>query len=242
MSENGEGGRAGLGGGRLSRWSRLKRQGGDGGVDDTRPAAPAAAVEAAYAVPDPNTLPGGAAVRRRQAPTLPSLVGEDDGPAPAQAITADPDEVRELTPEEAAVVAELPPIETLTKESDFTPFLADKVPEFIRRRALSVLWRSDPLFGHLDGLNDYDLNYRVIDTVIDIAKDTIYRVGKGHRTDEEEAEDAENAAKNADQVVAQEAVEPKGSNMAATSVESSPSTDADDADVGDPTPKSDDAG
>jgi hypothetical protein len=223
MSETG-------GEGRLSRWSRLKRQGGN----DTRPEAPAAAVEAAYAVPDPNTLPGGAAIRRRQAPTLPSLVGEDDGPAPAQPIPVDPDEARELTPEEAAVVAELPPIETLTKESDFTPFLADKVPDFIRRRALSVLWRSDPLFGHLDGLNDYDLNYRVIDTVIDIAKDTIYRVGKGHRTDEEEAAD------RAEEAAAQKAVEAKDADTAAVP-ESPPSSDAETADDAEPAPKTDDA-
>lgn len=183
MSDADDAGRPTLREGRLSRWSRLKRQGGDGG---DAPEAPAPA-ETAYAIPDPNALPGGAAIRRHRAPVMPSLVGDDDGPAPVVPVAAiEPEEARELTPEEAAVVAELPPIESLTKDSDFTPFLADKVPDFIRRRALSVLWRSDPVFGHLDGLNDYDLNYRVIDTLIDVAKDTIYRVGKGHGADEDE--------------------------------------------------------
>jgi hypothetical protein len=183
--------------GRLRRWSRLKRSGED--AEATAPA-PETAVETAYAVPDPNALPGGAAARRRShVPAMPALAGEeDDDTGETGAVAAQPEtdaeapadeEIPELTEEEAAIVAELPPIESLSKDSDFTPFLADKVPEFIRRRALSVLWRSDPVLANLDGLNDYDENFRIIDTLIDAAQDTIYRVGKGHKTEDEE-EDA----------------------------------------------------
>jgi len=183
--------------GRFRRWSRLKQQGDTDAVAPTSPAAETA-VETAYAAPDPHALPGGAAIRRGSlVPSMPALAGEDEDEIGAAAVDEpgpDDDDIRELTEEAAAVVAELPPIESLTKDSDFTPFLADKVPEFIRRRALSVLWRSDPVLANLDGLNDYDENFRIIDTLIDAAKDTIYRVGKGHNKDDEPDEDEAVAA------------------------------------------------
>ena len=181
--------------GRLKRWSRLKRSGAE--EAPTAPAEPAE--DDGYAAPDPHALPGGAAARRGAVvPPMASLVRDE---AEAEVETGavieppdaapDPDEMPELTPEEEAVVRDLPPIDSLTKESDFTPFLADKVPEFIRRRALAVLWRSDPVLANLDGLNDYDLNYRLIDTLIDAAKDTAYRVGKGFARDDDEEADGE---------------------------------------------------
>ena len=96
-------------------------------------------------------------------------------------------EERPLTDEEMAIVSELPSLDSLTKESDFTPFLAEKVPGFIRRRALSILWRSNPIFAHLDGLNDYDEDFNVIDKLIDALTDSIYRVGKGMGSGEDQA-------------------------------------------------------
>lgn len=59
-----------------------------------------------------------------------------------------------------ATVADLPDIETLTYESDFTAFLREGVPEELRRLALRKLWRSDPVLANVDGLNDYDLDYK----------------------------------------------------------------------------------
>jgi len=182
--------------GRLKRWSRLKRS----GAEET-PVAPAEPTEDdGYAAPDPHALPGGAAARRgATVPAMASLVRDEAeteaavGGEPSEAESG-PEAMPELTPEEEAVVRDLPPIDSLTKDSDFTPFLADKVPEFIRRRALAVLWRSDPVLANLDGLNDYDLNYRLIDTVIDAAKDTAYRVGKGFARDDDEETDGEAAS------------------------------------------------
>ena len=60
----------------------------------------------------------------------------------------------------------LPPVEELNAESDYTVFLTDKVPEAIRRAALRKLWTSDPVLANLDGLNNYDEDYNVIDTPI----------------------------------------------------------------------------
>lgn len=51
---------------------------------------------------------------------------------------------------------ELPDIETLDKDSDFSPFMDARVPEELQRLALRKLWASDPVYANLDGLNDYD--------------------------------------------------------------------------------------
>ncbi len=82
--------------------------------------------------------------------------------------------------------ADLPDIDSLDASSDFTVFLKDGVPDALRRRALRKLWRLDPVFGHLDRLNDYDLDYTNAGTVVEGMK-TIYQVGKGMVLGEEEA-------------------------------------------------------
>jgi hypothetical protein len=51
---------------------------------------------------------------------------------------------------------DLPDIESLTGESDFTAFMKEGVPEDLKNLALRKLWRSDPVYANLDGLNDYD--------------------------------------------------------------------------------------
>jgi len=79
----------------------------------------------------------------------------------------------------------LPPIEELTAESDYTVFLNAKVPEALRRAALRKLWTSDPVLANLDGLNDYDHDYNVIDTVISAAQ-SAYRAGRGYVEEVEE--------------------------------------------------------
>jgi len=87
------------------------------------------------------------------------------------------------------VVAALPPIGGLTAESDFTPFLDRAVPAELRKLALRKLWLSDPVFGHLDGLNDYDDDFRTLG--VGKLVRTAYQVGKGMVTRAEQA--AENA-------------------------------------------------
>ncbi|MDX1576289.1 MAG: DUF3306 domain-containing protein, partial [Kiloniellales bacterium] len=84
--------------------------------------------------------------------------------------------------EEAAgdpeVIAKLPDIESLDETSDFAPFMAEGVPEILRRRALRKLWRLNPVFANLDGLNDYDEDFTDAATVLSELK-TAYKVGKG---------------------------------------------------------------
>jgi hypothetical protein len=57
--------------------------------------------------------------------------------------------------EQQAALEDLPPIDELTAESDFTPFLRAGVPEELKRQALRKLWRTDPVFANLDGLVEY---------------------------------------------------------------------------------------
>jgi hypothetical protein len=59
---------------------------------------------------------------------------------------------------EAPVVApeDLPDIDSLDAESDFSVFMREGVPEELKNLALRKLWRSDPVYANLDGLNDYD--------------------------------------------------------------------------------------
>lgn len=59
-------------------------------------------------------------------------------------------------------IEDLPDIDTLTYNSDFTVFLQEGVPDALRRLALARLWRTDPILANLDGLNDYDEDYRIV--------------------------------------------------------------------------------
>ncbi|MGH6728371.1 MAG: DUF3306 domain-containing protein [Pseudolabrys sp.] len=90
-----------------------------------------------------------------------------------------------LQPAEAETVPVLPPIESLTFESDFTPFLAKGVSAAITRAALRKLWVSDPVLANLDGLNDYDEDYHLVDSTITVAQ-TNYKAGKGYLDDIED--------------------------------------------------------
>lgn len=108
-----------------------------------------------------------------------------EAPEPVQDVESD----RPLTPEE---VEDLPDPDTLGPGSDFKAFLREGVPEELKRRALRRLWRSNPVFGILDGLNDYDLDYTDAATVVANLQ-TVFKVGKGVVLPEEEPKDEEAA-------------------------------------------------
>jgi hypothetical protein len=91
----------------------------------------------------------------------------------------------------------LPDPETLTAESDFSPFLREGVPEDLQRVALRRLWRLDPVLANLDGLVDYGEDFTDAATVVQ-GMQSVYQVGRGMATafekPEEEAEAADAAA------------------------------------------------
>ncbi len=57
-----------------------------------------------------------------------------------------------------AAAPELPPIESLGENSDYSAFLAADVPADLQRKALRKLFQS-PKFNVRDGLDDYDLDF-----------------------------------------------------------------------------------
>lgn len=81
--------------------------------------------------------------------------------------------------------AEAVDLETLTYDSDFTVFMKRGVPEALKNAALRKLWRSNPILAAVDGLNDYDLDYRTIDTVLTNFQ-SAWKVGKGYSDKAEE--------------------------------------------------------
>lgn len=108
--------------------------------------------------------------------------GESE-PMPAAPPTGDPEPAE---PTQSEIVEQLPDIESLDEQSDFTVFLKDGVPEELRKRALRRLWRLNPVFANLDGLNDYDEDFTDAAAVVEGIK-TFYQVGKGMVTPEEPA-------------------------------------------------------
>ena len=84
--------------------------------------------------------------------------------------------------------ADLPDIEGLDADSDYSVFMKEGVPEELKRLALRKLWMSNPIFSSLDGLNDYDEDYSLIGMVAEKVK-TAYQVGRGYAEEVEELVD-----------------------------------------------------
>ncbi|MEM9844968.1 MAG: DUF3306 domain-containing protein, partial [Pseudomonadota bacterium] len=95
-----------------------------------------------------------------------------------------------------AILAELdlPEPESLQEGDDFSAFMAQAVPDRIRRRALRVLWRANPVLANLDELLEYGEDYTDAATVVENLQ-TAYQVGRGMLEHVEkmarQAEDAE---------------------------------------------------
>ena len=79
-----------------------------------------------------------------------------EGSDAAPPLAVPPESIAQPVP---AVTAEpLPPIESLTPESDFTGFMKPEVDEALKRRALRTLFQ-DPHFNVMDGLDIYVGDY-----------------------------------------------------------------------------------
>lgn len=72
---------------------------------------------------------------------------------------------------------DLPPIDSLGRESDFSPFLKDGIPEDLRRAALSRLWASDPLFSRPE-IHDLHMEDYSQPLAPDLVR-TAWRFGRG---------------------------------------------------------------
>lgn len=73
---------------------------------------------------------------------------------------------------------ELPDIESLDANSDFTVFMRPGVPEHLRTLALRKMWRTDPIFSKLDGLVEYGEDYTIQSWPTGAIR-TAYQIGRG---------------------------------------------------------------
>jgi hypothetical protein len=73
---------------------------------------------------------------------------------------------------------DLPDIESLAADSDFSVFMRPGVPAHLRTQALRKLWRSDPIFSQLDGLVEYGEDYTLPSWPKGTIK-TAYQIGRG---------------------------------------------------------------
>ena len=116
----------------LSRWSRRKRE----------------VVEA------PEPPPAEISVAEAAPPGSPAKAGPDAPAAPSAERAACP------IPEIPAVdPASLPPVESLTVESDFSAFLKPGVPSLLRNAALRRMWSLDPAIRDYVGPLDYQWDF-----------------------------------------------------------------------------------
>jgi len=83
----------------------------------------------------------------------------------------------------APVTEALPPVETLTIDSDFAAFLSPKVDEAVKRAALRKLF-SDPRFNVMDGLDVYIDDYTKSDP---LPEDVLAKLADVYKTLTEDA-------------------------------------------------------
>jgi hypothetical protein len=82
----------------------------------------------------------------------------------------------------APAAVELPPVESLTFDSDFTAFLRPEVDDVVKRAALKQLFR-DPRFNVMDGLDIYIDDYTKADPIpSDVLADLLQRFGGAPET------------------------------------------------------------
>lgn len=108
-----------------------------------------------------------------------------EAPVRGRMITSPPggaktaNDARNAAQEETEVEdADLPDVEAMGADSDFTPFLKKGVSEQLQRKALRKLWLSDPVLANVDGLLDYGDDFTDAAMVIENMK-TVYTVGRG---------------------------------------------------------------
>ena len=122
--------------------------------------------------------------------------GEAPG-EPAPVVTPSPS-VTAQQPQGAALSGTpqpLPPVETLTPESDFTPFMKPEVDADVKRAALRTLFR-DPRYNVMDGLDVYIDDYSKPDPIPQEwlgQLNQLAHLGDVHAREAEKAARAENA-------------------------------------------------
>jgi hypothetical protein len=105
-----------------------------------------------------------AAVVARPAVPAPVEPAPPEAPAPSVGPDGTPDAVSTgFAAPEPFDPADLPPVESLTADSDFTAFLRAEVPAALRRAALRRAWSLDPVIRDFVGPADYAWDFNAAD-------------------------------------------------------------------------------
>lgn len=96
----------------------------------------------------------------------------------AQALAEEHAALEDKTDDELLAELNLPDPDTLKMGDDFSAFMSQAVPDRLRRRALRVLWRSNPVLANVDMLVDYGEDFTDKAMVVENMQ-TAYQVGKG---------------------------------------------------------------
>lgn len=129
--------------------------------------------------------------RRKLEKTAPAP-NPDASPEPAAALPAQQNAESVALPPEP-----LPPVESLTPESDFKPFMRPDVEPGLKQAALKQLFR-DPHFNVMDGLDTYIDDYSIADPIPDAMMKNLYQAREHLFSPEEKAAaDAADAAAEA---------------------------------------------
>lgn len=130
----------------------------------------------------------------RGRPASEGLSGAPDAPAGDEQSDAhlhDPDPAaddEERLAEENQARAEAIDLESLDFSSDYSAFLKKGVSRELKRQALRKLWTSDPVLACVDGLNDYDEDFRKVEVLGESFRSS-WQVGRGFGWMDEKAED-----------------------------------------------------
>lgn len=96
----------------------------------------------------------------------------------AEALAAEHEALDEKSDEELLAHFNLPNPDTLKIGDDFSAFMSKAIPDRLRRRALRILWRTNPVLANVDMLVDYGEDFTDKATVVENMQ-TAYQVGKG---------------------------------------------------------------
>jgi hypothetical protein len=142
----------------LRRWSARKREATHAALARAVPVSRVSPAEAADATPGAQSAVDAAPGSRGAVDATPADMIDSSAPVPAGRGNA------ATSGERVTVEAALPPIDSLTPQSDFTPFMRPDIDPKLRTAALHKLF-SDPRFNVMDGLDVYIDDYSKPDPI-----------------------------------------------------------------------------
>ena len=106
--------------------------------------------------------------------------------APEPVVSETPPEVLEAN----RAAAEAVDPATIDEATPMDVFEREGVPEWLKKRAFAALWRSDPVFANVDGLNDYDEDFARPDLLMGTFK-SAWQAGRGYLEELAQEDDGE---------------------------------------------------